>query len=72
MTQVFDKPNQIEAFRLLSIKGRLSLELKGMRFRINTFPQVKREFGFKGNNQKVYDQYCDMLRKKGVLKDGES
>ncbi len=61
------KPNDIEAFRLLSIKGRLSLELKGMRFRVNTFPAVKREFGFKGNNAKVYEQYIAMLKERGIL-----
>lgn len=66
---IIDTPEGIEAFRLLSIKGRLSLELKGLRFRINTFPAVKREFGFKGNNQKVYDQYCAMLRERGILHD---
>ena len=64
---ILDKPDQIEAFRLLSIKGRLSLELKGMRFRINTFAAVKREFGFKGNNKKVYDQYIEMLKERGII-----
>lgn len=64
---ILDKPSDIEAFRLLSIKGRLGLELKGLRFRINTFAAVKREFGFKGNNQKVYDQYIAMLKERGIL-----
>lgn len=60
-------PEGIEAFRLLAIKGRLELELKGIRFRINTFPAIKREFGLKGRNQKVYEQYCEMLRDRGIL-----
>jgi hypothetical protein len=64
---ILTKPSDIEAFRLLSIKGRLSLELKGLRFRINTFAAVKREFGFKGNNQKVYDQYIAVLKERGIL-----
>jgi hypothetical protein len=59
---------QIQAVRLLSLKARMGLELKGIRFRINTFPVVKREFGFKGNNQKVYDQFVAMLKEKGILK----
>jgi len=67
MTMI-DTPDGIEAFRLLSIRGRLRLELLGMRFRINTFPVVKREFGFKGNNQKVFDQYEAMLKERGILK----
>lgn len=67
-------PEGIEAFRLLSIKGRLGLELKGMRFssRRSTFAYVKSEFGFKGNNQKVYDQYIQMLKERGILAQSES
>lgn len=68
---IIDTPEGIEAFRLLSIHGRLKLELKGLRFRINTFPAVKREFGFKGNNQKVFEQYEAMLRERGILRDAQ-
>lgn len=68
MATIIDTPEGIEAFRLLSIYGRLKLELKGIRFRINTFPQVKREFGFKGRNQKVFEQYEAMLKDKGLIK----
>lgn len=66
-------PEGIEAFRLLSIKGRLSLELKGMRFssRRSTFSHVKEQFGFKGNNQKIYDQYIQMLKERGILAQDE-
>ncbi len=60
----------VEVFRLLSIKGRLSLELKGMKSsRGSTFAYVKREFNLKGRNQKVYDDYCNLLRERGILKD---
>jgi hypothetical protein len=67
---VLDTPEQIEAFRLLAIKGRLKMEMRGIRFRISTFGVVRREFGFKGSRQKVYDQYIAMLKEKGILKDG--
>jgi hypothetical protein len=44
----------IELVRLLSIQGRLGLEMKGIRFRgRSTFAIVKEQFGLKGNNAKV-------------------
>ncbi len=68
--QIIDTPAGIEAFRLLSIKGRLSIELRGLRFKGgSTFAHVKREFNLKGRNQKVYDDYCNLLRERGILKD---
>lgn len=75
-TIIIDTPEGIEAFRLLSIKGRLSLELKGLKFKrgahgSSTFAYVKREWGFKGNNQKVYEQYVQMLVDKGILQSPE-
>jgi hypothetical protein len=43
---VIDTPEGIEAFRMLSIHGRMKLELKtGIGFRVPTFPAVKRELG---------------------------
>lgn len=69
---ILDTPDQIEAYRLLAIKSRLKLELLGMRFKDgSTFAYVKRTYGFKGNRQKVYDQYVSMLKEKGVLTDGD-
>jgi hypothetical protein len=67
--QVFDTPDKIEAFRLLSIRGRLQLELKGIKFKgsKSTFSYVKQEFGFKGQNVKVFEQYEAMLRERGIL-----
>lgn len=66
---VIDTPEGIEAYRLLAIRGRLKLELKGIRFRGgSTFAYVKREYGFKGRNASVLEQYEQMLREKGVLR----
>lgn len=64
---IADTPEKIEAVRLLAVRGRLSLELQGIRFRINTFPLVKKEFGFKGNNKSVFEQYENMLRERGLI-----
>ena len=50
-------PESIAMFRLLSLKGRLKLEVNtGLRFRIATLPVVKREFGFKGSKKAVLAQ----------------
>lgn len=69
---ILDTPEGIEAFRLLSILGRLRLELKGFQFKRlpghgSTFSYVKNTWGFKGNKQSVFDQYEAMLKEKGVL-----
>jgi hypothetical protein len=42
---IVDTPEGIEAFRMFSIHGRLKLEMKGLRFRINTFSAVRKELG---------------------------
>lgn len=68
-TLVIDTPEGIEAYRLLAIKARLKMEMRGIRFRRSTFAAVRKEFGFKGNRAKVYDQYLDMLLERGLLLD---
>jgi len=62
-TMIIDTKEDINMFRLLAIKGRLKMELGGLKFRTSTHAMVKREFGFKGNRQKVYDQFCEMVEK---------
>jgi hypothetical protein len=48
----------IPYFRLLSLLGRLKIEMKGMKFRgRSTFAIVKEEFNLKGNKQKVFEQF---------------
>ena len=69
-TIVLDTPDQIAAYRLLVLKSRMSLSLKipQMRFRgPSVFSIVKKEFDLKGSKQKVYDQFCQILREKGIL-----
>ena len=53
-----DTPDQINAFRILRLKGALKLETKGMRMSRGrtAYSLVKEEFGFKGSKQKVLDQ----------------
>ena len=42
---VCDTPESINMFRLLSLKGRLKMEIRGMKFRVRTGPAVKQMFG---------------------------
>ena len=67
---ICDTPESIEAFRLLAIRGRLKLELRGLKFKGRSLnSSVKRKYGFNGNKQKVLAQFEAMLREKGVLID---
>lgn len=57
---ICDTPDKIQFFRLLSLRGRLKLEMKGMRFRgrSTTAAAIKKMFGLpKGcANQKALDR----------------
>lgn len=64
---IADTPEKVNAFRLLALKGALKLEVLGMKGRVNTYTTIKKEFGFKGNKQKVYDLYVQHLKDIGVL-----
>lgn len=67
---VCDTPDKIRFFQLLSMKGRLKLEMKGMRFkgRTTTAAAIKKMLGLpKGcRNQKAMDaleQEIDAMKK---------
>lgn len=64
---IADTPDKVNAFRLLALKGALKLEVLGMKGRVNAYTTIKKEFGFKGNKQKVYDLYVQHLKDIGVL-----
>ncbi len=64
---VANTPEQIEMFRLLAMRGALKLELVGMQRRgQSVYSVIKQEFGFKGNKQKVLDQFELYIKEKGV------
>ena len=50
-------------FVLLSLKGRLKLEILGLKVSKGktAYSQVKSIFGFKGNRSKVYDLLCQYI-----------
>lgn len=71
--QVIDTPDGIAAWYLLSWRGRLKLEIKGLKFKDgSTYAFLKKRYGFKGNRQSVLEQYETMLREWGVLTDADA
>ena len=65
---ILDKPEQISAYRLITMYYGLKAEVKGFRMtRINVFALVKREFGLKGTKVKVLAEFKAMLQEAGVL-----
>jgi len=60
---ILNTPNQIDAFRLLTLRGALRLEVMGMkRHGRSAYAIVKEEFALKGNKQKVFDQFTEILQ----------
>lgn len=61
--------NQIYGARLLTLHTGLNLELQGLRMsRGKTcYSIIKNEFNLKGNKQKVYDQFTDIITAYGLL-----
>ena len=64
------EPNEINAFRLLSLQKALKLELKGLKVSrgISAYKIIKEEFNLKGNKQNVLDQYTKILEDNNILK----
>ena len=67
---VLDTQELIQAFKLLQLKGALKLELAGMKMWTGQTASsiIKKQYGYKGSKQKVYDQFVSDLKESGVLK----
>ena len=67
-TIVISGKEEVNAFRLLSLKSALSLECKGLKMSRgrSAFSIIKDEFGFKGNKEKVLAQFITHLTNIGV------
>lgn len=57
---VLTEPHQIEVARLITLRSGLSLELQGMKRSkgLSCYMILKRDYGYKGTKQKVYEQAC--------------
>lgn len=66
---MIDTSDGLAAFAHLQRYYALKLELTGLKHsRGSIYALVKREYGFKGNKQRVFDQLDAHLREIGVLK----
>ena len=67
---ILNTPSQIDAFRLLTLRGALRLEVMGMkRHGRSAYAIVKEEFDLKGNKQKVFDQFTEILQENNIMKE---
>ena len=64
----FNTPELIAGYRLLMLASALKLETKGI-YPIkgcSAYAQIKKEFGLRGNKQKVLDQFNSLLVEAGI------
>ena len=62
---IFSTPEQIQGARLLAIKYRFKLELKGIKFKGRTsYSIVKEEFKLKGTRKDVYEQFVQLIEQR--------
>jgi hypothetical protein len=63
------EPDQILAYRMLTLLAGLRLEVRGLRMKGRSCYQiVKAEFGLTGNRRQVLEQYEAMLIDRGIKK----
>lgn len=61
---MLDTPEQIKLYRYFVMLSGLKLEIAGIKMRGGScYAMVKREFNFKGNKTKVYNQLAEVLGK---------
>lgn len=65
---VITEPNQIELYRLLTLRAGLRLELRGLKISKgrSCYAIIKQELGFKGSKAQVLEQFEDFLGAKDV------
>jgi hypothetical protein len=69
---ILTNPDQIAAFRLLSLRSMLKLEILGMtRSGRSAYSIIKQELGLKGSKTRVYDQLSAMLQRPGFDQEGK-
>jgi hypothetical protein len=65
---LIDTPEKLQAYRLLTLKSMLKLEVLGMKKAgKSAYSIVKEEFGLKGSKQSVFNQYVEILKSNGYL-----
>ena len=75
---VFATKNSVNVYRMLTLQQGLAMEMKGMRLTRKAptcYSIIKKEYGLKGNRQRVFDQFSELVREAEeglkVTSDGE-
>jgi len=65
---VFSGEEEINRVRLIALRSALRMEMKGIRATrgFSAYATIKREFGLRGNKQKVFDQFTELLKQAGL------
>ena len=60
---IIDKPEQIDMYQMLVLRKALELEMKGLRMSRGrtAYSAIKHLFNIKGNRQKVFDIFNEMI-----------
>jgi hypothetical protein len=60
---VITSPNEIQLFRLLTLRSGLKLEIRGLKVSKgrSCFAIIKQEFGLTGSREEVLEQFNEML-----------
>jgi len=60
---VITNPNEIQLFRLLTLRSGLKLEIRGLKVSKgrSCFAIIKQEFGLTGSREEVLEQFNEML-----------
>ena len=63
MSTLYDKPEDILLFRMLSQKASLELEIKGLRKKGRTmYSMIKQEYNLRGSRENVLEQFGNFIK----------
>ena len=63
MSTLYNKPEDILLFRMLSQKAALELEIKGLRKKGRTmYSMIKQEYNLKGSRESVLEQFGNFIK----------
>ena len=63
MSTLYNKPEDILLFRMLSQKAALKLEIKGLRKKGRTmYSMIKQEYNLRGSRESVLEQFGNFIK----------
>jgi hypothetical protein len=63
MSTLYNKPEDILLFRMLSQKASLELEIKGLRKKGRTmYSMIKQEYNLRGSRESVLEQFGNFIK----------